>query len=818
MKLHLSSTWLWILVSIAEITMSSPYTNEWHSLSKRQSDCNEKGKVNYCYESDFRKGYEDYGFIHLVLKDNVPELNATIETYTDREGCKNTTSRTGFVISNNTAVIHLPLCCTYRINFADLNFASCINAFQNHPCKQSRTINVTVEEVWNPEGYYKYSAKFSMQFDPLLLNSLESITIQVTIEPGGRILVKERIQPKKLDSQLIPDYPFILQFVDGCDRLNESMKVHSCKDACNIWRSNDSSTCQQECINATSYTYTFDQAFPPLLQHEVYQFKVIADKVFYSSGECKPPSSSCEYSPGSFNITAPCHLPSPPRNVTASDCVVNKTECHINVSWERNNELDLQNYVVFVHFDTVNDTFVGHDGKYLTEKEHRFPIHLFPANTTNVQIMLDLSPDHHYYVQVRGNNSCTENLLETWSDPIVIKEVVYSPEMESGMATVWFYIIGGCSLFTIIVGMFTTCCIVLYCKQQNQSPIIDELNVLPDADEGDMTLIKLLPNDEWEVNNTQVLMPEQRSIGKGNFCEVYKGIFHGQNKRQLQNEDDPAKGFLVAVKLLPDDATETDKSDFLKEIKLMKKVSTGLNPYVINMVGCCMTQEPLALIIDFAPNGNLLTFLRAHKKERIDARQVSGDTMLSNADIKILLKYGLEISCGMEYLGTLNIIHRDLACRNVLVGNDYTMKVSDFGLSRTVYADPVYVQTGDGKLPIRWMAIESIIDRNYTLYSDVWSFGVVLWEIFTHGSYPYPTLNNAELVASLMDGERLDCPNNCPQTIYYQMMCCWNPNPFKRPTFSQLKTDLEALLNSYSQEKYELLSEMDHQNIVYEQI
>ncbi|XP_065893701.1 uncharacterized protein, partial [Dysidea avara] len=205
------------------------------------------------------------------------------------------------MISNSTAVIHLPFCCTYLFNFTDLNFMDCIIATQNHPCKQNRTINVTVEEVWNPKGYYKYSAKFSLQFDPLLLNSLESITIQSTIEPDGRILYTESIKPKKLDSKLIPDYPSILHFVDGCDRLNE---VHSCKDACNIWRSNDS-TCQQECINATSYTYTFDQAFPPLLQHEVYQFKVIADEVFYYSNECEPPSSSCKYLPGGFNITAP---------------------------------------------------------------------------------------------------------------------------------------------------------------------------------------------------------------------------------------------------------------------------------------------------------------------------------------------------------------------------------------------------------------------------------------------------------------------------------------------------------------------------------
>lgn len=140
------------------------------------------------------------------------------------------------------------------------------------------------------------------------------------------------------------------------------------------------------------------------------------------------------------------------------------------------------------------------------------------------------------------------------------------------------------------------------------------------------------------------------------------------------------------------------------------------------------------------------------------------------------------------------MLHRDLAARNVLVLDNKVVKVSDFGLSRDVYQNNVYCKKGSGKLPIRWMAPESITHQRYTTHSDVWSFGVLLWEIVTLGEYPYPEIHNADLLKFLQNGHRMQKPRNCGDEVYQIMLTCWKENPKERPTFTALKEQLETLL------------------------
>lgn len=149
-------------------------------------------------------------------------------------------------------------------------------------------------------------------------------------------------------------------------------------------------------------------------------------------------------------------------------------------------------------------------------------------------------------------------------------------------------------------------------------------------------------------------------------------------------------------------------------------------------------------------------------------------------------------------MSNCKVLHRDLAARNVLICSDNTIKISDFGLSRDVYCNSVYCKTGTGKLPIRWMALESLTHQTYTTQSDVWSFGILLWEIVTLGATPYPGIQTRDLLALLKKGHRMDQPENCSEDLYAIMSSCWRPFPKERPNFTDLCSSLDRLLENES--------------------
>jgi serine/threonine protein kinase len=316
---------------------------------------------------------------------------------------------------------------------------------------------------------------------------------------------------------------------------------------------------------------------------------------------------------------------------------------------------------------------------------------------------------------------------------------------------------------------------------------------------------QLITADEWEIPPEQVIV--EGNIGEGAFGEVLKGAVKGP----LSNPKVPRalKSSIcipVAIKMLKSSAKGGERRDFLSEIEMMKKVSAGQNPHVVSMVGCVTVQEPLSLITEFVPYGNLLQYLRTNQRLYTDRTEGDEEDMTTTytdlGDIKStdLISFAYQIASGMEYLSSLGIVHRDVACRNILVGEGKVLKITDLGMSRET--DEVYVQKTKGRVPLKWMAVESIITREFTSASDVWAYGVVLWEIGTIGGFPYPTIQNEDLLPLLKRGYRLEKPDNCSSEVYAIMLECWQEDPGKRPTFTGLRARFDSMLLAEKKDTY----------------
>lgn len=195
-----------------------------------------------------------------------------------------------------------------------------------------------------------------------------------------------------------------------------------------------------------------------------------------------------------------------------------------------------------------------------------------------------------------------------------------------------------------------------------------------------------------------------------------------------------------------------------------------------------------------ASNNTETTTLAIDSEETSNAKAASAMSLDGALDSGDLQSFAYQIANGMAYLSGRGIVHRDLAARNILVGDDKVLKISDFGLSR----EGIYVKRSTGKIPLRWLSIEAMRDRIYSTASDVWAFGIVLWEICTLGGFPYPTINDRDLLEFLLEGERMEKPTNCTDEIYQIMIGCWSRECEDRPSFQSLK---EQLFDMQKEEK-----------------
>ncbi|XP_034480747.1 fibroblast growth factor receptor homolog 2 [Drosophila innubila] len=307
-------------------------------------------------------------------------------------------------------------------------------------------------------------------------------------------------------------------------------------------------------------------------------------------------------------------------------------------------------------------------------------------------------------------------------------------------------------------------------------------------------------DSNWEIPRQQLSLGS--ILGEGAFGRVVMAEADG-----LPRSPPPAgstMATIVAVKMVKEEHTDADMASLVREMEVMKMIGKHIN--IINLLGCCSQNGPLWVIVEYAPHGNLKDFLKQNRPGTLQRRSDSDGylddrSMVRHQQLgeKDLIMFAFQIARGMEYLASRRCIHRDLAARNVLVSDGYVMKIADFGLARDIQDTEYYRKNTNGRLPIKWMAPESLQEKFYDSQSDVWSYGVLLWEIMTYGEQPYPNIMSAEeLYSYLITGQRMEKPASCTINIYLVMRQCWNFESSARPTFAELVESFDGILQQYS--------------------
>uniref|UniRef100_A0A3Q3XAH3 Tyrosine-protein kinase receptor n=1 Tax=Mola mola TaxID=94237 RepID=A0A3Q3XAH3_MOLML len=272
-------------------------------------------------------------------------------------------------------------------------------------------------------------------------------------------------------------------------------------------------------------------------------------------------------------------------------------------------------------------------------------------------------------------------------------------------------------------------------------------------------------------------------LGEGAFGKVFLA--------ECANLSPDSDKMLVAIKTLKD-ANDSTRQDFQREAEMLTMLQ---HQHIVRFYGVCTDGEPLAMVFEYMRHGDLNRFLRAHGP---DARILEESNLppLGQLTLPQMLHIAAQIASGMVYLASLHFVHRDLATRNCLVGEGLVVKIGDFGMSRDIYSTDYYRVGGRTMLPIRWMPPESIMYRKFTTESDIWSFGVVLWEIFTYGKQPWYQLSNSEAIECITQGRELERPRTCPKEVYLLMQGCWQREPQQRMVIKDIHSRLLTLVKN----------------------
>uniref|UniRef100_A0A3B4FN13 Tyrosine-protein kinase receptor n=1 Tax=Pundamilia nyererei TaxID=303518 RepID=A0A3B4FN13_9CICH len=320
------------------------------------------------------------------------------------------------------------------------------------------------------------------------------------------------------------------------------------------------------------------------------------------------------------------------------------------------------------------------------------------------------------------------------------------------------------------------------------------LDASPDAVVIGMTRIPVVENPQYfrhghNCNKPATLVQHikrrdiilKRELGEGAFGKVFLA--------ECYNLSPTKDKMLVAVKTLKDPNLSARK-DFQREAELLTNLQ---HDHIVKFYGVCVDGDPLIMVFEYMKHGDLNKFLRAHGPDAMIL--VDGQPLQSNGELGLsqMLHIATQIASGMVYLASQHFVHRDLATRNCLVGNGLLVKIGDFGMSRDIYSSDYYRVGGHTMLPIRWMPPESIMYRKFSTESDVWSFGVILWEIFTYGKQPWFQLGNNEVIECITQGRVLERPRICPKEVYDIMLGCWQREPQQRLNIKDIQKVLFAM-------------------------
>jgi insulin receptor len=317
-------------------------------------------------------------------------------------------------------------------------------------------------------------------------------------------------------------------------------------------------------------------------------------------------------------------------------------------------------------------------------------------------------------------------------------------------------------LSVIIISSILLCCLSYYLWKKMKENAFRTIVTSPNPE---YVSLAIYEPDEWEIVRDKIELVRQ--LSKGSFGIVYEGILWPANIR-------------CAVKTVDEKATVRERIEFLTEASVMKAFAGG--HHVVRLLGVVSKGQPPLVVMELMALGDLKTFLRETR-----------NTVPPSISLSRILLMAAQIADGMAYLEASKFVHRDLAARNCMLSENGTVKIGDFGMARDIYETDYYRKGNKGLLPVRWMAPESLADGIFTSQSDVWSYGVVLWEISTFAEQPYQGLANEQVLQYVLKGELLAKPGSCPDILYRLMLACWQKRPLNRPTFLRLIGILDSL-------------------------
>lgn len=346
----------------------------------------------------------------------------------------------------------------------------------------------------------------------------------------------------------------------------------------------------------------------------------------------------------------------------------------------------------------------------------------------------------------------------------------------------------GCALFVAVLLLFLL--MHRICKYQRgyNHPNLQNINIdleeLPSNQAYHKTGSQLNPKlEKLEFPRNDIIF--MKDLGQGAFGRVFQAKAPGLIKGE--------EFTLVAVKMLKEEASADLLGDFEREACLLAEFD---HPNIVKLLGVCAVGKPMCLLFEYMGRGDLNEFLRSCSPSNYIVRSTDGsgdffkDVRLHTAD---LLAIARQVAAGMVYLSDRKFVHRDLASRNCLVDDSMTVKIADFGLSQKIYLQDYYKGDDQDAIPVRWMPLESILFNKYTVETDVWAFGVCLWEIFSFALQPYYGMTHEEVVNYIKEGRMLTCPENTPCAVYQLMKQCWNRKPSSRPSFRTICQTLQNI-------------------------